>query len=98
MTLIHPHVLRHVANDGHDTQALQHYLGHKNIQHTVRYTEMARPLQRFLERLLRLSLAAFTRTDRRVRMLKQSIAALAIEPNRSDDYCQDQGSTGSNGG
>jgi type 1 fimbriae regulatory protein FimE len=28
-------------NDGHDTRALQHYLGHKNIQHTVRYTEMA---------------------------------------------------------
>src|SRR5215813_13088897 len=27
--------------DGHDTRALQHYLGHKNIQHTVRYTEMA---------------------------------------------------------
>ena len=25
----------------HDTRALQHYLGHKNIQHTVRYTEMA---------------------------------------------------------
>jgi len=23
------------------TRALQHYLGHKNIQHTVRYTEMA---------------------------------------------------------
>jgi site-specific recombinase XerD len=38
---INPHVLRRVANDGHDTQALQHYLGHKNIQHTVRYTEMA---------------------------------------------------------
>jgi|SRR6516165_4237315 type 1 fimbriae regulatory protein FimB/type 1 fimbriae regulatory protein FimE len=31
----------HLANDGHDTRALQHYLGHKNIQHTVRYTEMA---------------------------------------------------------
>ena len=30
-----------MANDGHDTRALQHYLGHKNIQHTVRYTEMA---------------------------------------------------------
>src|SRR5215831_16192026 len=29
------------SNDGHDTRALQHYLGHKNIQHTVRYTEMA---------------------------------------------------------
>ena len=31
----------HLANDGHDTRALQQYLGHKNIQHTVRYTEMA---------------------------------------------------------
>jgi len=43
---IHPHMLRHacgfkLANDGHDTRALQHYLGHENIQHTVRYTEMA---------------------------------------------------------
>jgi integrase len=43
---IHPHMLRHacgfkLANDGHDTRALQHYLGHKNIQHTVRYTDMA---------------------------------------------------------
>ncbi len=26
---------------GHDTRALQHYLGHKNIQHTVRYTELS---------------------------------------------------------
>ena len=39
-------MLRHacgfkLANDGHDTRALQQYLGHKNIQHTVRYTEMA---------------------------------------------------------
>ena len=43
---IHPHMLRHacgfkLANDGHDTRALQHYLGHKNIQHTVQYTDMA---------------------------------------------------------
>ena len=30
-----------LANDGHDTPAIQHYLGHKNIQHTVRHTEMA---------------------------------------------------------
>ena len=42
----HPHMLRHacgfkLANDGHDTRSLQHYLGHKNITHTVRYTEMA---------------------------------------------------------
>ncbi|WP_405229558.1 tyrosine-type recombinase/integrase [Lentisalinibacter sediminis] len=43
---IHPHMLRHstgfkLANDGHDTRAIQHYLGHKNIQHTVLYTELA---------------------------------------------------------
>jgi len=43
---VHPHMLRHacgykLANDGHDTRALEHYLGHKNIQHTVRYTELS---------------------------------------------------------
>jgi len=42
----HPHMLRHstgfkLANDGRDTRSIQHYLGHKNIQHTVRYTEIA---------------------------------------------------------
>jgi type 1 fimbriae regulatory protein FimB/type 1 fimbriae regulatory protein FimE len=43
---VHPHMLRHacgfkLANEGHDTRAIQHYLGHRNIQHTVLYTEMA---------------------------------------------------------
>jgi type 1 fimbriae regulatory protein FimB/type 1 fimbriae regulatory protein FimE len=43
---VHPHMLRHacgfkLANDGHHTRALQHFLGHRNIQHTVRYTELA---------------------------------------------------------
>jgi site-specific recombinase XerD len=42
---IFPHMLRHgcgyaLANAGHDTRALQAWLGHKNIQHTVRYTEL----------------------------------------------------------
>jgi site-specific recombinase XerD len=42
----HPHMLRHacgsaLANKGHDTRALQAYLGHKNIQHTVHYTELS---------------------------------------------------------
>jgi integrase len=42
----HPHMLRHacgfaLANAGHDTRTLQAYLGHRNIQHTVRYTELA---------------------------------------------------------
>jgi type 1 fimbriae regulatory protein FimE len=40
---IFPHMLRHacgydLANAGHDTRA---WLGHKNIQHTVRYTELS---------------------------------------------------------
>jgi type 1 fimbriae regulatory protein FimB/type 1 fimbriae regulatory protein FimE len=43
---VHPHMLRHacgykLANDGHDTRAIQPYLGHRNIVHTVRYTELA---------------------------------------------------------
>src|SRR5262249_36440676 len=43
---LHPHMLRHacgfaLANKGHDTRALQAYLGHRNIQHTVRYTELS---------------------------------------------------------
>jgi type 1 fimbriae regulatory protein FimE len=43
---VHPHQLRHaagfaLANKGVDTRSLQHYLGHKNIQHTVRYSELA---------------------------------------------------------
>ena len=43
---VHPHMLRHacgfkLANDGQDTRSLQAYLGHKNIQHTVRYTELS---------------------------------------------------------
>jgi integrase len=44
---VHPHMLRHacgytLANKGVDTRSLQAYLGHKNIQHTVRYTELSR--------------------------------------------------------
>ena len=43
---VHCHMLRHacgyaLANAGHDTRALQDWLGHRSIQHTVRYTELA---------------------------------------------------------
>jgi integrase len=43
---VHAHMLRHacgfaLANAGHDTRAIQDYLGHKSIQHTVRYTELS---------------------------------------------------------
>jgi type 1 fimbriae regulatory protein FimE len=43
---VHPHMLRHacgykLANDGQDTRAIQAYLGHRNINHTVRYTELS---------------------------------------------------------
>ena len=42
----HPHMLRHacgyaLADRGHDTRALQAYLGHKNVRHTRRYTELS---------------------------------------------------------
>lgn len=42
----HPHMLRHacgykLANDGVDTRTIQSYLGHKSIQHTVRYTDLS---------------------------------------------------------
>ena len=43
---VHPHMLRHatgyaLANRGVDTRSLQAYLGHRSIQSTVRYTELA---------------------------------------------------------
>jgi integrase len=43
---VHPHMLRHatgfaLANKGTDTRTLQAYLGHRSIQSTVRYTELA---------------------------------------------------------
>ncbi len=43
---VHPHMLRHacgyrLAQAGQDTRAIQDYLGHRNIQHTVRYTQLS---------------------------------------------------------
>ncbi len=43
---VHPHMLRHalgyyLAGLGFDTRAIQAYLGHKSITHTVRYTELS---------------------------------------------------------
>jgi type 1 fimbriae regulatory protein FimE len=43
---VHPHMLRHAAgykhaNQGKTTRDIQLFLGHKNIQHTVGYTELA---------------------------------------------------------
>ena len=43
---VHPHMLRHacgfvLANRGTDTRTLQAYLGHRSLQSTVRYTELA---------------------------------------------------------
>ena len=43
---VHAHMLRHatgykLAADGHDTRSLQAYLGHRNIQNTVRYTALS---------------------------------------------------------
>ena len=54
----HAHMVRHacgykLANDGHDTRAIQAYLGHRNIQNTTRYTALAP--QRFKEFFSRLN-------------------------------------------
>ena len=43
---VHPHMLRHstgykLANDGQDTRSLAHYLGHRSLQSTARYTALA---------------------------------------------------------
>ena len=43
---VHAHMLRHacgykLVNDGHPIRAIQDYMGHRNIQHTVRYTELS---------------------------------------------------------
>lgn len=43
---VHPHMLRHacgftLANAGHDPRSIQLYLGHRYIQHTVRYTALS---------------------------------------------------------
>lgn len=43
---IHAHMLRHacgyaLANAGHDTRRIQDWLGHRSIQHTVRYSELS---------------------------------------------------------
>lgn len=43
---VHPHMLRHacgfyLAAKGQNTRAIQAYLGRKNIQYTVRYTELS---------------------------------------------------------
>jgi hypothetical protein len=42
---VHPHMLRHacsfkLANDSHDTRAIQEWIEHSNIQHTTRYTKL----------------------------------------------------------
>ncbi|MDJ0719387.1 MAG: tyrosine-type recombinase/integrase [Prochloraceae cyanobacterium] len=55
---VHSHQLRHacgyyLAASGHDTRAIQDYLGHRNIQHTVRYTRLSPSRAReFLARLI----------------------------------------------
>ena len=43
---VHAHMLRHacgfkLANDGHDTRSIQAYMGHRNIQNTVKYAALA---------------------------------------------------------
>lgn len=83
---VHPHMLRHawgyaLANKGHDTRALQAYLGHRNIRHTVRYTELSPgAVQQVLARLRSQSEIAdyfLVRTDTRA-LLPSSPSQLSL--------------------
>jgi integrase len=53
---VHPHMLRHtcghlLADAGHDTRRLQLWMGHSDIKHTARYSELsARPFRDFWRR------------------------------------------------
>ncbi len=53
ITNCHPHMLRHacghlLADAGHDTRRLQLWLGHSDIKHTARYSELsAKPFKDF---------------------------------------------------
>jgi type 1 fimbriae regulatory protein FimE len=54
---VHPHMLRHstghmLANQGIDTRTIQGYLGHKSIQHTVRYTALSESRFKSIAKLL----------------------------------------------
>jgi Phage integrase family len=67
---VHPHMLRHstgykLANDGHDTRSLAHYLGHRNLQSTARYTALTP--DRFCAFLAGLIQAGLTGTCLRIR-------------------------------
>ncbi len=54
---VHPHMLRHGAgyqlvNSGTSTRQIQNFLGHKNLQHTERYTKLsAQPFMGFGKRI-----------------------------------------------
>jgi integrase len=53
---VHPHMLRHacgfkLANDGQDTRALQHHLGHKHPAHGPIYRALAQTVPGLLEGL-----------------------------------------------
>ena len=66
-----PHMLRHacgyaLANKGHDGAAQAH-LGHRNIQHTVRYRIVADALQELLARVVRRFHAVASATCQRIK-------------------------------
>ena len=76
---VHPHMLQHacgfkLANDGEDTRALQEWLGHSNIQHTTRYTELTP--KRFKSSLLMKSSQAIFNAVRAIIVALVSVSAL----------------------
>ena len=82
---VHVHMLRHacgyaLANQGHDTRAIQDWLGHRAIQHTARYTELSQ--ERFKEFLAHLMRAMRARDYHRAASMRRigrtEIAAIQV--------------------
>jgi site-specific recombinase XerD len=80
--LVHPHQLLHaigykLANSDTDTRTLQHYLGHRSIEHTVPYSELA--ADRFARAVARL------KTNGRRPISRGALSSRFIQRSRKSD-------------
>jgi len=83
----HPHMLRHacgfaLANKGHDTRALQAYLGHKNIQ---QHGSIHRAVTRSVQGFLALNAEARHENAAQVRRTDMPSRGLAKNPRGGDE-------------
>jgi hypothetical protein len=70
------------GKQGHDASALQAYLGHKNIQHSVCYTELSPKRSRIfgaydLNNVVTRTMACATNRKKKRRFAEQTVASLS---------------------